>query len=115
MNFTALLGVIPTISKAGFLLNPELIKAIFSLILSAVLYAEAVAKHKSGEDQKKLAIDTIQKFYNTIDVLVPLPTDVDKFVKEELIPKGIDLVVFIIKQLKLFQVDQKELEKTKLN
>lgn len=115
MNFTALLGIIPTISKAGFLLNPELIKAIFTLILSAVLVAESVGKKASGEEQKKLAIDTIQKFYNTIDILVPLPIDVDKFVKEELIPKGIDLVVFVIKQLNLFQVDKKELEKMKLN
>lgn len=115
MNLAALLGIIPTISKAGILLNPELIKAVFTLIFSAVLYAESAAKKKPGEEQKRLAIDTIQNFYNTIDILVGLPETTDKFIKEELIPKGIDLVVFVIKQLKLFQVDEKQLEKTKLN
>lgn len=101
MNFTALLGLLPLISKAAFLLrSPELIKKIIELIISGILFAELFYKDLPGADQKVRAIDFICKLYDTIDIEFALPNSTDRFVKEEFIPKAIDFIVYVMKNFK---------------
>lgn len=104
MNFTAFLGALSVLTKLSFLIkSPDLIKKLIEIVISGVMFAEIFYKEIPGPDQKNRAIDFISKLYDGLDLEFNFPNEVDTFIKNEFIPKGIDLAVYLLKRFNIMK------------
>lgn len=104
MNLTILFQAISVLSKASLIIKtPDLIKKIIELVIVGIIACEIEYKDLTGKEQKQKAIDFINVFYDLLDIQFVFNDDIDKFVKNDLIPKLIDVLVYYLKRFGLMK------------
>ena len=102
MGFIAVLG-----QAISILSNPQILKEVSEVLSAGIVLTEAISSHKSGEEKKQDVINLSKESLDLIFLKFTLPDPAIAFIKETLVIKLIDVIVWGLNTLNVFKQTDK--------